>query len=105
MMRERRALWKSSVNAFATSSCCTEVEAVDGARAAAAWDVDGGGVAAVGIGSLLGGEANSSPRPASATASLMGSGMGAVRRGGGEGRRSGRRFRGTVEREKEVIFK
>ena len=72
------------------------MEALDGARAAAAWDVDGDGVAAVGIGSL-----NVSPRPASVTAALMGS----VRRGGGEGRRSGSRFRGAVERQKEVIFK
>ena len=76
------------------------MEALDGARAAAAWDVDGGGVAAVGIGSSVD-EVNGSPRPASVTASLMGS----VRRGGGEGRRSGSRFRGAVERQKEVIFK
>ena len=76
------------------------MEALDGARAAAAWDVDGDGVAAVGIGSL-----NASPRPASATAALMGSRVGAVRRDGGAGRRSGSRFRGAVERQKEVIFK
>ena len=79
--------------------------AVDGARAAAALDVDGGGGAAVGIGSLLGGKAKTSKRPASATASLMASGVGTTRWVGSDGRRSGSRFRGTVERGKEVILK